>query len=99
MTGSLPNSREVMLLVCTKERISSSNPSCGQRGSQALVTLLVDAIAQRHWPIPVKLISCFGECAKGPNVRIAPGGEMFHAVGPEDVPNILAAIEKFAGFS
>ncbi|MBF0154398.1 MAG: (2Fe-2S) ferredoxin domain-containing protein [Magnetococcales bacterium] len=102
-TLSTPSSpvtdREVTLMVCIKERVSYNSPSCGQRGSQTLATALDEAIAQRHWPIQVKRILCFGQCAQGPNVRIAPGGEIFRHVTLDDLPRILKAVEVFAGLS
>ncbi|MBF0322083.1 MAG: (2Fe-2S) ferredoxin domain-containing protein [Magnetococcales bacterium] len=86
-----------MLLVCVKERISPTNPSCGKRGGTALAEAFADELAQRHLPVKVKRILCLGECAKGPNVRIAPGGKTFHAVRIENVPEILQELERFFG--
>ena len=80
------------LLVCVNRRLDSGSPSCVARGSEALADRLEAALAARGLELPLRRIHCFGECARGPNLRLAPGGRFFHRVGPDDVESVLDAL-------
>lgn len=81
------------LTVCVNDRGPNAiTPSCGRRGG----TRLRDAIAAaaRETGLEVQTIRCLGLCEKGPNVRLAPGNNWFHAVDPSDAPALVEAAVK-----
>ncbi len=84
------------LTVCVNDRGPDAiTPSCGRRSG----TRLRDAIAAaaRETGMEVQTIRCLGLCDKGPNVRLAPGNNWFHAVDPSDAPALVeAAVEHMA---
>ena len=79
------------IFVCTNLRQVGGQPSCRARGSDNLVKLLEQAVAERDLPIEVKTSVCFGHCEKGPNVK-ALGQPFWHEVSEEDIPNILDSL-------
>ena len=84
------------LTVCVNDRGPNAiTPSCGRRGG----TQLRDAVetAARETGMEVQTIRCLGLCEKGPNVRLAPGNNWFHAVDPADAPTLVElAVEHMA---
>ncbi|MBF0357528.1 MAG: (2Fe-2S) ferredoxin domain-containing protein [Magnetococcales bacterium] len=78
----------IALVACIKERITN-RPSCGGRGSIAIIDKIETEIKNRELPIPVERISCLGECSKGPNMRIAPGGKFFYGTTEDKIPEII----------
>ncbi|MBF0448162.1 MAG: (2Fe-2S) ferredoxin domain-containing protein [Magnetococcales bacterium] len=89
----------ITLIACNKDR-TTGKPSCAGRGSEALITQLEEAINKADLPVSVDRVRCLGECLKGPNMRIAPGGSFYYGVSEETLPTILAdlkaALEKSA---
>ncbi|MBF0626364.1 MAG: (2Fe-2S) ferredoxin domain-containing protein [Magnetococcales bacterium] len=84
----------VRLLVCVKERISPTSPSCAARGSGELLARLDAELTRRGHPGRVEIINCFGQCNRGPNMRIAPGGRFFYGVGPDRLDEVITALEE-----
>jgi NADH:ubiquinone oxidoreductase subunit E len=82
----------ISLVACIKERFTS-RPSCGVRGSIAIIDKIEAEIKKREWPILVERIRCLGECAKGPNMRIAPGGKFFYGMTEAKIPEILDELD------
>lgn len=82
------------LLVCVNRRHGRDTPSCAGRGSEALVPELERLLARRGLALPVETILCFGSCAHGPNVRLAPGGEFFHGVTLASLPMLVDAVAR-----
>ena len=84
------------LTVCVNDRGPNAiTASCGRRGGLQLR----DAIeaAARETGMEVQTIRCLGLCEKGPNVRLAPGNNWFHAVDPADAPALVEiAVEHMA---
>ncbi|MBF0145645.1 MAG: (2Fe-2S) ferredoxin domain-containing protein [Magnetococcales bacterium] len=80
------------LIVCVKERTTGAD-SCGGRGSLALLEQMTRIIQERGLNIDLEKIQCLGQCKKGPNMRLAPGGEFFRGVGPGDIDGIIQKIE------
>ncbi|MEG3637730.1 (2Fe-2S) ferredoxin domain-containing protein [Magnetococcus sp. PR-3] len=80
------------ILVCTNDR-PGNNTSCGARGSYELYLALVKAAKESNTPFSVGELQCFGECSKGPNIRVAPGGEFFHHATEETIPDILKSAQ------
>lgn len=59
------------LILCTNRRMGNA-PSCGARGSrEVLAALLALGFEAEAGP-------CLGMCARGPNVKILPGGTVLH---------------------
>lgn len=85
--------RMVKLIVCVNVRKGEAL-SCGGQGSLALADTLEQEIAQRGLPVTLKRIECLGECKDGPNMRIAPGGSMFHHCNADTLPEVLTALEQ-----
>ena len=83
------------VLVCVHHRLTDAKPSCGARGGRRIAELLAAEVARRGLLIPVELFICFGQCERGPNVRLAPGGVFFHGVTAERIEEIVVAISAF----
>ena len=75
--------------VCINDRDERFAPCCGRHGGPDIFAALQDAVARRGLNVDVQTIRCLGLCAKGPNVRIAPSGSLYHAVSPADVPALV----------
>lgn len=91
---SSPGAKPVMrptIIVCVNQRLRHDTPSCAQRGGEAIA----DALEARIPGTGASLvrIKCFGRCADGPIVRIAPGGRFFTQASLDDVPDMLAALK------
>ena len=80
--------------VCTNDR-KGERKSCSDENSQLVRSRLKDAVDQKGWKGKVRVSSsgCLGVCANGPNVMIYPQKIWFSEVSPEDVDEIVAAIE------
>ena len=79
------------VIVCVNHRVGYDKPSCAGRGSEAIADAVDRAV--RGSGACVVRIKCFGRCAQGPIVRIAPGGQFFNEVCLDDVPTVLAALK------
>ncbi|TAN44134.1 MAG: (2Fe-2S) ferredoxin domain-containing protein [Rhodospirillales bacterium] len=88
------NERITTIIVCVNDRFTASKPSCARGGSVAIADKLECLIAERGLPLTVERLHCLGECALGPNLRLAPGGKFFHHVKLDELPAILDEIEK-----
>ncbi|MBF0168013.1 MAG: (2Fe-2S) ferredoxin domain-containing protein [Alphaproteobacteria bacterium] len=89
--------RPTGIIVCINDRFTASKPSCARGGSVAIADALEQAIAERGLALTLERLHCLGECALGPNLRLAPGGRFFHHVKLADIPAILDEIEKELG--
>ncbi len=88
------NERITTIIVCVNDRFTASKPSCARGQSVAIADELERLVAERGLPLSVERLHCLGECALGPNLRLAPGGKFFHHVKLADVTSILDEIEK-----
>jgi (2Fe-2S) ferredoxin len=61
-------------------------------GSEKIADAIESGLQERGLSLQVERIHCLGECAEGPNLRLAPGGKFFHHVKLADVPAILDEI-------
>jgi NADH:ubiquinone oxidoreductase subunit E len=84
---------EITLIACIKDR-ATGKPACAGRGSIAIINQIEAEIKKRGLPVPVERIRCLGECAKGPNMRIAPGGRFLYGITEEKIPEVLATLEQ-----
>jgi (2Fe-2S) ferredoxin len=83
------------ILVCVNHRANPSQPSCGARGGETIVSCLEKELNSRsHTDIEVERIHCLGECDRGPNLRLAPGGPFYHQVDKGNIASLMDAIEE-----
>ncbi len=82
------------LTLCVNVRKEDFVPSCGRRGSLELRPQLEAGLRERGMELEFQTIACLGLCDKGPNARLAPSNSWFHAIGPNDVPELLDVLES-----
>lgn len=82
------------LLVCTNVRYNPKNKSCAGQGSEVLLEQIKTLSSQSKQPIEIEEIKCFGQCIRGPVMRIAPAKEFFYTVSESDLPNIIKAVNE-----
>ena len=83
------------IVICVNRRLHAGNPSCAASGSEEIADLLEQRLADEGMAVSVERIYCFGQCDKGPNLRIAPGGRFFHHVTVDDIPALIEALRTF----
>ena len=82
-----------LLRVCINMRYGTT-ASCAMRGSEKLVDKLREAIFEGDLNVEVETSVCFGQCDKGPNVKVIPGGHFVHGLTEKGIPELLAPFEK-----
>ncbi len=85
------------LVICVNRRFRADQPSCAARGGVEIAEALEKGIAERRIDIKVERICCLGECTRGPNVRMIPGGDFHFEFTLEKVPSFLDSIERACG--
>jgi (2Fe-2S) ferredoxin len=82
------------VFVCTNDR-GGERKSCADNKSQLIKSKLKDAVNEKGWKGKVRISTsgCMGLCAKGSNVMIYPQKVWFSEVFPDDVDEIVSAIE------
>lgn len=88
--------KEKTVTVCINRRIGPDAPSCGARGGLEIADALEAAIAARGLPVRLERFKCLGQCERGPNIKLSPGGEFCHGVTLERLPEVLERIAVFA---
>ena len=88
------------VFVCTNDR-GGERPSCADQNSALVRSQLKEEIAKRglKQQVRVSQCGCMGLCGKGSNVMIYPQKIWFAKTFPEDVGQIMTAIEKIVGES
>lgn len=84
------------VVICINRRLGSHTPSCAGRGSEVLAAELERQLAHAGLAVALRRIDCLGQCEQGPNLRIAPGGAFYHGVGLDDLPGIVAELQRLA---
>jgi len=87
-----PKPRPWRLLICTNYRPAAAKPSCRARGSERIAELIAAEVQDQGVGVAIEHINCLGQCEHGPSLRLAPGGEFFLGVTPEDVPGVIDAV-------
>lgn len=85
------------LLICINRRYHGDQPSCAQRGSEALAEAIEAAVAARNINVKIERIKCLAQCTKGPAVRFFPGGRFNLGTSPDDIPALLDELERECG--
>ncbi len=80
-------------MVCTNVRYNPKHKSCAGQGSEALIKTIKSLSIASNNPIEIEEIKCFGQCDRGPVMRIAPALEFFYHVSKDDLPRILKRIQ------
>lgn len=79
------------LTVCIHRRVNPETPSCGARGGEEIATALQRQVEVEGLPLNVNTFPCLGYCAFGPNIKVSPGGEIFHGVTADTLPAVIEA--------
>ena len=82
------------LLICVNRRLTPASVSCAGRGSERLLRQVETLLAQRQIPVRIEPVYCFGRCGKGPNMRLAPGGQFFDLLQETDLPAIVDQVAE-----
>ena len=85
---------ELSVIVCTNRTFSSNKPACANSGSEALADRLEELLAEEGLAVTVRRIECFGQCAQGPNLRIAPGGRFFYQCSEKHLAEIIEELHR-----
>lgn len=82
------------LAICTNHRLTGNAPSCGGRGADLLATQLESALQQQGIDLSLRRSHCLGLCRIGPNLRLAPQGQVLNLQGKNDLPAILSWLKQ-----
>ena len=80
--------------VCINDRDERFAPCCGRHGGPEILDAIREAVAERGLDVDVQTIACLGLCEKGPNLRVAPTGSLYHAMAVADVPAFIDSLER-----
>lgn len=79
------------VLVCLNQR-APGNPkgSCGEKGSEAVLTRLKEAVAEAGLRETVMVVGtrCLKHCSRGVTVAVYPENVWYAGVKPEDLPEL-----------
>jgi len=83
------------VFVCTNDR-GGERKSCADNNSAIVKSKLKEAVNKNGWKGKVRISTsgCMGLCTKGSNVLIYPQKVWFSGVTPDDVDEIVSAIER-----
>ena len=84
---------KVHLFVCRNDRPVGGRPSCGARGSAAVLAALQRAVARDPRladSVAVTPCGCLGPCFEGPTVVVYPEAVWYGGVTTNDVDEIVA---------
>ena len=84
------------VMVCTNKRFNDM-PSCGGRGSEALIKQLQAILNERGIACPVRATVCQNACERGPNMRLFPHRALFFGVTEAELPAIADRIAALLG--
>jgi len=88
--------RPTKVLICVNRRFQSGEPSCAACGGFAIAEAIERGVRQRNIDIAVERFICFGQCTKGPTVKLSPG-DFILGTTPDMVNGILDRLETACG--
>jgi len=88
--------RPTKILICVNRRFKHDEPSCAARGSFAIAEAIETGVKDRNIDIEVERFICFGQCHKGPTVKLVPGDFILGAA-PDMVDGILDKLQAACG--
>ena len=97
VTPGKDDRRPTALVICVNLRYGVDRASCAGRGSEAMADAIERAIGERQLAVTVERIRCFGDCARGPTMRLYPNGPFYRQVGVDDLAAIIADMERLCG--
>lgn len=84
------------IVICINRRLGDDTPSCAAAGSEQLANELEQLLEKEGMTVPIKRVECLGQCEKGPNLRLVPGGRFFHHLSRDDFPEVIAELKRMA---
>lgn len=87
-------SEVLSVVVCINRSFSVNKRACANSGSGTLADALERQLAEQGMNIAVRRLECLGQCDRGPNLRIAPGGRFFHHCSEADLPGVIAELQR-----
>jgi hypothetical protein len=84
------------ILICVNRRFKTDEASCAQRGSIAVAEAIEAGIQDRRIDIAFDRFICFGQCQKGPTVKLVPG-DFILGTSLDMVDGILDDLEAACG--
>lgn len=88
---------KLSLLVCINQRTDPSKPCCAKRKGREIADLLEIGLKKNKIDIPMERVTCLGQCRRGANARLAPGGRFFFEMKIENLDEILEKISLELG--
>ncbi len=88
--------RPTTVLICVNRRFKDDEPSCAARGSVAIAEAIERGVRERRIDIVTERFICFGQCDKGPTVKLAPG-DFILGTTLDMVDGILDQLETACG--
>jgi (2Fe-2S) ferredoxin len=83
------------IFVCSSSRINGQQKGfCFSKSAVDIVNNFMEEVQDRGLEIMVTNTGCFGICDKGPIVVIYPEGIWYGSVTPDDVEEIMDALEE-----
>lgn len=93
----MPLRRQYVMVCLNRRPDGSPKGSCAERGSEALYQALRVALKERGLArVEARAVSCscLDACYTGPSVLVEPDHVLYGHVTPDDLPDILDAIEQ-----
>jgi NADH:ubiquinone oxidoreductase subunit E len=88
--------KNLSIVVCTNRRYGVDSPSCAASGGVAIASQLEVELREAGLAVEVRRIECLGQCERGPNLRIAPGGEFFYEMTLEQIPQVIDRLRRLS---
>jgi (2Fe-2S) ferredoxin len=83
------------IFVCSSSRVNGQQKGfCVSKGAVDIVSSFMEEVQDRDLEVMVTNTGCLGICDKGPIVVIYPEGTWYGSVTPDDVEEIMDALEE-----
>ncbi|NQV85103.1 MAG: (2Fe-2S) ferredoxin domain-containing protein [Rhodospirillales bacterium] len=84
------------ILICVNRRFKDDEPSCAARGGFKIAEAFEKGVLERRIDIAVERFICFGQCQKGPTIKLVPGNFILGA-SLDMVDGLLGKLEAACG--
>lgn len=84
------------ILICVNRRFQTGEPSCAARGGFEITEAIERGVLERNIEIETERFICFGQCTKGPTVKLVPG-DFILGTTLDMVEGILDRLEAACG--
>ena len=82
-------------VVCVNYRANPAHASCALRGSAKIADLIETEINRLQLNMTVERFACLGDCARGPNLKLAPGGAFLHGLDHNRPEEWMPIVRRF----